>query len=541
MSAISAALERDRRVLFLPTTAMDGSTTKGTLSSMGIRLDLCGTFEGLLHEVAAGAGALLLPEEVVSPARRAALGAILDSQQPWSDLPVLLLIGPDADSATSTETVRMLANVTLLERPLRRATLVSAVRSALRARDRQYQIRSHLAERVQAEESLRLADRRKDEFLATLGHELRNPLAPLLTALQLLQATGMQDPVAVRVSAVMGRQINHLVRLVNDLLEVSRITRGLIEVRREMLDLTAVLYSAIDTSRPGLNAAGHKLSIELSPEPVVVCGDAVRLTQVFSNLLTNAAKYTNEGGHVSICVKSDGYRAMVSVRDNGIGIAADQLPSVFDMFTQVNRSSRHAQGGLGIGLTLVRSLVALHGGRVEARSDGLGCGSEFVVELPVVAASAVGPIESSSPKQFPRRRILIVDDNRDAAETLGELLRALGATVSVAHSGSDALEKLRSFGPDSVLLDIGMPDMDGYEVARRIRATAEYGRILLIALTGWGQEHDQRRSRAAGFDQHVVKPPDIDRLRELLTAGWRDRDSAPRNPRSEGTSSRRSG
>jgi signal transduction histidine kinase/CheY-like chemotaxis protein len=541
VSATSAALERDRRVLFLPTTAMDGSTTKGTLSSMGIRLDLCGTFEGLLHEVAAGAGALLLPEEVVSPARRAALGAILDSQQPWSDLPVLLLIGPDADSATSTETVRMLANVTLLERPLRRATLVSAVRSALRARDRQYQIRSHLAERVQAEESLRLADRRKDEFLATLGHELRNPLAPLLTALQLLQATGMQDPVAVRVSAVMGRQINHLVRLVNDLLEVSRITRGLIEVRREMLDLTAVLYSAIDTSRPGLNAAGHKLRFELSPEPVVVCGDAVRLTQVFSNLLTNAAKYTNEGGHVSICVKSDGYRATVSVRDNGIGIAADQLPSVFDMFTQVNRSSRHAQGGLGIGLTLVRSLVALHGGRVEARSDGLGCGSEFVVELPVVAASAVGPIESSSPRQFPRRRILIVDDNRDAAETLGELLRALGATVSVAHSGSDALEKLRSFGPDSVLLDIGMPDMDGYEVARRIRATAEYGRILLIALTGWGQEQDQRRSRAAGFDQHVVKPPDIDRLRELLTAGWRDRDSAPLNPRSEGTSSRRSG
>jgi signal transduction histidine kinase/CheY-like chemotaxis protein len=541
VSAIPAGLERDRRVLFLPTTAMDGATTKETLSSMGIRLELCGTFEGLLQEVTAGVGALLLPEEVVSPPRRAALGAILDSQQPWSDLPVLLLVGPDADSAASTETVRMLANVTLLERPLRRATLVSAVRTALRARDRQYQIRSHLAERARAEESLRLADRRKDEFLATLGHELRNPLAPLLTALQLLQATGMQDPVAVRVSAVMDRQINHLVRLVNDLLEVSRITRGLIEVRRETLDLTAVLYSAIDTSRPGLNAAGHKLSIELSPEPVVVCGDAVRLTQVFSNLLTNAAKYTNDGGHVRIRVVSDGNRATVSVRDNGIGIAADQLPSVFDMFTQVNRSSRHAQGGLGIGLTLVRSLVALHGGRVEARSDGLGCGSEFIVELPVAADGAVSSIESSSPKQFPRRRILIVDDNRDAAETLGELLRALGATVSVAHSGSDGLEKLRSFGPDSVLLDIGMPDMDGYEVARRIRATAEYRRILLIALTGWGQEHDQRRSRAAGFDQHVVKPPDIDRLRELLSAGWRDRDSARGNPRSEGKSNGRSG
>jgi signal transduction histidine kinase/CheY-like chemotaxis protein len=435
---------------------------------------------------------------------------------------VLVLTRPGADSDESDEAVRTLGNVTLLERPVRLATLVSAVRTALRARDRQYQIREHLVERTRAEEFLRLADQRKDEFLATLGHELRNPLAPLLTALQLLKAAGIQDPVVSRVSAVMDRQISHLVRLVNDLLEVSRITRGLIEVQREPLDLAFVVHSAIDTSRPALDAAGHELTVDLPSEPGTVYGDAVRLTQVFANLLTNAAKYTNAGGHIWIRVQKEGDRATVSVRDNGIGIAADQLASVFDMFTQVDRSNRRAQGGLGIGLTLVRSLVAMHGGRVEARSGGLGHGSEFVVELPVVAASALRSDTEKIPPTFPRRRILIVDDNRDAANTLGELLRALGATVAVVHSGRAALDTLESFDPDAVLLDIGMPELDGYEVARRIRSTAAYSDLLLIALTGWGQEHDQRRSLAAGFDHHVVKPPDLDKLRDLLSSGWSD-------------------
>jgi len=517
---ITDSLTLDRRLLFLPTTAKDAAMAQATLSAMGIRLDVCRTFETLLHELETGVGAILLPEETVSPAHNAALGAVLARQPSWSDLPVLILTRPGADSAASGEAVRTLANVTLLERPVRRATLVSAVRTALRARDRQYQIREHLAERARAEESLRLADRRKDEFLATLGHELRNPLAPLLTALQLLQAAGTQDPVALRVSAVMDRQVNHLMRLVDDLLEVSRITRGLIEVQREPLDLAGVVSSAIDTSRPVVDAAGHQLTVEMTAHPLTVRGDAVRLTQVFANLLTNAAKYTPDRGRIWVRVHADGSRALVSVRDNGIGIASDQLSSVFDMFTQVDRSNRHAQGGLGIGLTLVRSLVSMHGGRVEAQSAGLGCGSEFVVELPIVAEPAASSTESVAPRVFPRRRILIVDDNSDAADTLGELLTALGATVSVAHSGHDALDALESFDPDSVLLDIGMPDMDGYEVARRMRSTARHGDVLLIALTGWGQEHDQRRAHAAGFDHHVVKPPDLDRLRDLLSAAW---------------------
>ena len=511
----------DHRLLFLAATAKDATTTEAMLSPLGIRLDVCRTFEALLAGVAAGAGAILLPEEAASPAHNAALRQVLASQPPWSDLPVLLLTRPGADSVESNEAVGMFGNVTLLERPVRLATLVTAVRTALRARERQYQIREHLAERARSEEALRLADQRKDEFLATLGHELRNPLAPLLTAVQLMKASGSQDPVAIRLRGMMERQVSHLVRLVNDLLEVSRITRGLIEVQREPLDLAFVLHSAIDTSRPIVDAAGHQLSIDLPDEPVTVSGDTVRLTQVFSNLLNNAAKYTHAGGHIEVQLRREGRRAVVSVRDDGIGIAPDQLSSVFEMFTQVDRSNRLAQGGLGIGLTLVRSLVAMHGGTVEARSEGVGTGSEFVVVLPAAATPAERTAESQAPGHFPDRRILIVDDNRDAADTLGELLRTLGATITVAHSGRAALDVLDSFEPEAVLLDIGMPEMDGYEVARHIRSTAAHRDLLLIALTGWGQDHDQQRSRDAGFDHLIVKPPDVDKLRELLAVGGR--------------------
>lgn len=515
----SDARARDGRVLVLVPTSKDASVTRKLLSSNGISLEVCTTFEALMQDLRLGAAAILLPEEAVSPAHNRALRTILAEQPPWSDLPVLLLTRRGADSAALDEAVGTFGNVTLLERPVRGATLLSAVRTAIRARERQYQIRGHLEDRARAEESLRLADQRKDEFLATLGHELRNPLAPLLTGLQLIKLAGVQDPTAARVTAVMERQINHLVRLVDDLLEVSRITRGVIDLQKEPLDLASIVRSAIDTSRPAVDAARHELTVDVPSEPIAVTGDAVRLTQVFANLLTNAAKYTNAGGHIWLTVRKEGERAIVSVRDNGIGIAPAQLASVFDMFTQVDRSSRRSQGGLGIGLTLVRSLVAIHGGRVEARSAGLGAGSEFIVDLPILIGRRVRTHNARSLAPFPPRRILIVDDNRDAGETLGALLTGLGATVSVADSGPAALELLETFQPDAVLMDIGMPEMDGYEVSRRIRADPDRGRVLLIALTGWGQEDDQRRSRAAGFDHHLVKPPDIDKLRDLLTAG----------------------
>jgi signal transduction histidine kinase len=406
----------DRRLLFLPATSRDAATTQAMLAPLGVDLYVCRSFDALLDELNAGAGALLVPEEAMTSSNRSSLHEVLSAQPPWSDLPILILTRPGADSADTGDAVRTLGNVTLLERPVRLATLLSAVHTAIRARDRQYQIREHLAERVRAEETLRIADRRKDEFLATLGHELRNPLAPLLTALELLKGSvASQDPLPRRITGVMERQISHLIRLVNDLLEVSRITRGLIEVHREPIDLAAVMQLAVDTSRPAFDAAGHELTVDLPAEPVTVNGDAVRLTQVFSNLLTNAAKYTNTGGRVWFSARRYDDRVAISVRDNGIGIAPDRLGSVFDMFTQVDRSARRAQGGLGIGLTLVRSLVAMHGGHVEARSEGLGRGSEFVVDLPTVTAQAVGPRDVPAPQPFPRRRILIVDDNVDAA------------------------------------------------------------------------------------------------------------------------------
>jgi signal transduction histidine kinase len=480
-------------------------------------LTSCTTFDELLNDLNDGAGAVIVPEETMTPAHNARLAAMLRAQPAWSDLPVLVLAYAGATSVATLEAVRTLGNVTVLERPLRFPTLLSAVRTALRARQRQYQIREHLAERTRAEASLRLSDRRKDEFLATLGHELRNPLAPLLSGMHLLRLGGLEEARAQRILTIMERQINHLVRLVDDLLEVSRITRGLIEVRRDTLDLVSVVRAALDSCRPVIEAAGHELTVSLPDTAIPVVGDHVRLTQVFANLLTNAAKYTNGRGQICVCVTHDAQRAIVSVRDNGFGIPETHLASVFDMFMQVDRSNRRAQGGLGIGLTLVRTLVEMHGGRVEARSAGTDKGSEFLVDLPVLAQSVSDNEPSTAIRPFPNRRILVVDDNRDAAEMLGALLHKLGATVSVVHDGRSALECLDRFKPDTVLLDIGMPEMDGYEVARQVRATPNHANTLLIALTGWGQERDYEQSQAAGFDHHMVKPLDIDKLHELLS------------------------
>lgn len=507
---------RDHRVLLLAPTRKDASTTESLLQRAGIAVTSCATFDDALRELAHGVGVLIIPEEAMTPAHNARLVEALRDQPPWSDLPVLVLAHAGASSAATDEAVRILGNVTVLERPLRVPTLLSAVRTSLRARQRQYQIREHLAERVRAEEALRQADQRKDEFLATLGHELRNPLAPLVSGMHLLRLDGVDDARANRVMSVMERQVTHLVRLVDDLLEVSRITRGLIEVRHDPLDLVAAVKAALDTCRPVLVAAGHHLNVDLPQERIPVSGDSVRLTQVFANLLTNAAKYTNAGGQIHVRVSQAGDRATVSVRDNGIGIPASHLASVFEMFMQVDRSNRRAQGGLGIGLTLVRTLVQMHGGRVEARSAGVDQGSEFVVELPVLDAQALESEQKPAIQRFPQHRILVVDDNRDVANTLGALLTALGAIVSVAHSGRAALESLDSFKPDAILLDIGMPEMDGYEVARQVRARPGHANVVLIALSGWGQDQDYRLSRTAGFDHHMVKPPDIEKLRELL-------------------------
>jgi PAS domain S-box-containing protein len=391
--------------------------------------------------------------------------------------------------------------------------------------------------RRQAEEALKDADRRKDEFLATLAHELRNPLAPLLNSLNILQMTRGDGPSAERVHEMMERQLNHMVRLVDDLMEVSRISRGKIELRTEPVELAAVIRSAVETSRPLIESARHQLAIALPPEPLTLEADPVRLAQVFANLLNNAAKYTEEGGQIWLAarVAGDGRgspaEVVVTVRDTGVGIAAEMLPRVFEMFTQVDRSLGRAQGGLGIGLALVRSLVQLHGGSVEVKSDGPARGSEFTVRLPLLSR----PRSPSSgrgvrpPAALPSQRILVVDDNRDAADTLGMLLKFLGADVRAVNDGPAALDALRAFRPAVVLMDLGMPGMDGYEVARQVRREAEFRDVTLIALTGWGQEEDRRRTLEAGFDHHLVKPVDLDALRGLLDAlaSRKSVDSAP--------------
>jgi signal transduction histidine kinase len=415
--------------------------------------------------------------------------------------------------------LELLGNVTLIERPTRVTALVSTIRSALRGRQRQYQARDYLAERERTAEALRQADRRKDEFLAILAHELRNPLAPIRNSLQILRMTASSDPTSERVCEMMERQVNHMVRLVDDLMEASRITRGLIDLRREETDLATVIRTAIDTSKPLIEEKQHQLAISLPSEPVPLYGDEVRLGQVFSNLLNNAAKYTEPGGQIWVAAKQESDQIIVSVRDNGIGLSPEMLPVVFDMFMQADRSSTRSQGGLGIGLTLVKNLVELHDGTVSAQSPGPGGGSEFIVQLPVATTRRQPsklPDEQKASSHLPRRRVLVVDDNKDAASSLAMVLTYLGTDVRVVNEGRSALSQVRSYRPHVVLLDIGMPDMDGFEVARHIRSNAEYDDIILIALTGWGQAEDRHRTRDAGFDHHLVKPADITALRSLL-------------------------
>jgi CheY-like chemotaxis protein len=376
-----------------------------------------------------------------------------------------------------------------------------------------------VTERRAAEEALKEADRRKDQFLATLAHELRNPLAPLRNGLELMKLAGGDEAMMGRTREMMERQLGHMVRLVDDLLDLSRISRGRIDLRREQIELTKIVRQAVETSRPLVEQAGQDLTITLAPKPIIVDADVTRLAQVFSNLLNNAAKYTPRGGRITLAVERQGSDAVVSVRDNGVGIPPELLPKVFEMFAQVDRSLQRTNSGLGIGLSLVKALVEMHDGSVEARSDGPGQGSEFLVRLPV----ALAPIVPSKPQPSAasatvtsRRRILIVDDNRDTATSLATVLMILGHQTQVAFDGLEALEAAREFQPDVVLLDIGMPKLNGHDTARRMRQEPWGREIVLVAVTGWGQDDDRQRSQEAGFNFHLVKPVDPAALEQIL-------------------------
>ena len=376
-----------------------------------------------------------------------------------------------------------------------------------------------ITERKRTEEALKETDRRKDEFLATLAHELRNPLAPLKNSLHLLHMISPPDARTRAVHEMMERQVNHLVRLVDDLLEMSRISRGALELRPERVELSAIVRNAVETSQPLIERAGHRLDLSLPQRPLWLDGDPVRLAQILSNLLNNAAKYTPAGGRIALHAREHLAEVVVAVEDNGIGIAPEALARIFEMFSRGEHTDEPGDPSLGIGLPLARRLAEMHGGSIEARSQGRGRGAEFLLRLPLAAEQqAAAAAERRDEAVAEQKRVLVVDDNRDAADSLGMLLDALGVHVNVVHNGPDALAAFAHFAPSLVLLDIGMPEMDGYEVARRIRSLFPESRAEIVALTGWGQEEDRRRASAAGFDHHLTKPADIEDLQRLLAS-----------------------
>jgi signal transduction histidine kinase/ActR/RegA family two-component response regulator len=375
-----------------------------------------------------------------------------------------------------------------------------------------------VTEQLAAEESLREADRRKNEFLAMLAHELRNPLAPIRNAVRILQLAGGDDTIQ-SVSETMERQVNQLVRMVDDLLDVNRISKGKIELRTSRVELADIVHHAVEAARPNCENRGHDLSIKLPERPVYLDADLARLAQVLANLLNNACKFTSNGGRIALTAETQGDQVVIRVKDNGIGIAPDELPRIFDMFTQVDTSLERSGSGLGIGLTLVKNLVELHGGTVEANSKGLGHGSEFVVRLPLGAAGlepARPEPTDAKPAAIVSRRILIVDDNRDSARTMAMLLKLSGHETHTAFDGLEAVAAAETLRPHVILLDIGLPGLNGYETAITIRDQSWGKDILLIAVTGWGQDDDRQKAKYAGFNAHLVKPVDHASLAKLL-------------------------
>jgi PAS domain S-box-containing protein len=377
------------------------------------------------------------------------------------------------------------------------------------------------AEQAMREQAERLteSDRAKDEFLATLSHELRNPLAPLRNSFELLRRLPGVDAKVAGVHSMMERQVNHLVRLVDDLLEMSRISRGTLSLRDERVPLETVVRNAVETSEPLVQAARHTLTMDLPGEPLWLQGDPVRLAQILANLLNNAARYTDDGGTIVVRARREGEQAVISVRDNGIGIAPDVMPRMFEMFSRGHRETGRHQGGLGIGLALSRRLAQMHNGSLDAVSDGPGRGSEFTVRLPLAAPAPTSEaVPDTTESRLAKTRVLVVDDNHDAGDSLGQVLDMLGAEVRVARDGAEGIEAFAAHRPSVVLLDIGMPGLNGYDVAREIRTRFPEHPATLVALTGWGQEDDRRRAREAGFDHHLVKPAEIDALQKLLSS-----------------------
>ncbi|MES2400157.1 MAG: response regulator [Pseudomonadota bacterium] len=496
----------ERRIVICAPTGQDASLTARVFESVGLNGIISSSPGDLLAHLSEGAGALLLVEEAISGLALRPLAEYVAAQPTWSDIPILLLTRSGADSLDVQRAVEHLGNVTLLERPVRTIALIAAARTAIRARERQYQVRD--------------ADQRKDEFLATLAHELRNPLAPIRTSMGILQHLHPDSPQVTQLRNVVNRQVTHLTRLVDDLLDVARITSGKVVLKKGHISMRSVINHAVEISGSAMDSKNHSLEVIQPDREHVLVADHARLVQSVANLLVNAAKFTPVEGHIVLTATASGNTVTFRVRDNGIGLEAASIARIFELFAQTPVPGE-APTGLGIGLSLARQFAEMHGGTLHATSPGMGKGSEFVLTLPVVVEEALPSVqqEKMDPemmKELTARKILVVDDNVDAADTLEALLGMDGFDVKTVYDGIAAVEAAGRIQPDVIVMDIGMPGMDGYDAARMIRQQEGDRKVTLIALTGWGQSADKKRADQAGFDHHLVKPVDYDLLMKCL-------------------------
>lgn len=497
----------ESRILIYAPTGQDAPLAARVLAVAAIDSHACATLDELARELERGAGAVLTVEEALAPGGYRVLQACVARQPDWSDLPIILLTHRGADSASVRQAVAGLGNLSLLERPVRTLTLITALHATLRARSKQYQVRE--------------AARRKDEFLASLAHELRNPLAPIRTAVALLSHLYPDAAPVGRIRDMVERQVKLLTRLVEDLLDVARINSGKISLQLQWASLASVMNHVGELCQQAAEAKRIRIDWRLPPQDVMLNIDYARVVQIVANILSNAVKFTPQGGHVAVSAAIDDGQLQIAVRDDGIGLDADTIPRIFRMFEQSKTVNGQFSSGLGIGLSLSRQFAEMHGGTVDAYSAGAGKGSQFVIRLPVLGehgAREAVPLSQGAGTDGHRMQVLVVDDNQDAADSLSALLEMDGFDVKAVYDGASAVAAVMAQVPDMIIMDLGMPGMDGYETARAIRQIAGAERILLLALTGWGQGDARRRTAEAGFDHHLVKPVELEQIVRLAGA-----------------------
>lgn len=505
---------RSDRILIAAPIGRDAELMCAQLRTAGMRCESRRDVFELCDDLENGVGAILVTEEALARNAATHLMTILANQPPWSEPPLIILTGGPAIEAKPHSLFEGLlhrTNVTLVDRPVRIKTLISTAQSALRARQRQYDIRDLM---MQLEERVH----ERDRFLAVLGHELRNPLGAILLAAQMTEEDGGLD---AEKTQLVERQARHLTRLVNDLLDLSRVAAGKIVLKRQVLDLVAIVNQSVRTATDAAQRHRIELAVRTPATPIIVDADPVRVDQIVTNVLTNAIKYTPEGGHVVLDLTEQDEKALIRVTDDGVGIAPERISAIFELFAQAENAIGRAQGGMGIGLALVRNLVELHDGTITAASDGIGKGSEFVVTLPLASAArqeesqSAAPDARQKPAEAPRRRIAIVEDNKDVRDLLRLKLRRLGHDVFEAADGVSGLQVVTEQRPDLALVDLGLPGIDGYQLAREVREQLGDA-IVMVAISGFGQPEDKRRALEAGFDEHITKPADVNDIEDLL-------------------------